>query len=190
MIGPRSLLPRLVAGAARGAWRTLGVCAVLLALAIAYTAGHFAMTTDTGELINPHTPWRQDSAAIEKAFPALKDLILIVVDGQTPELAEDAAQRLTGALEDQGAGRAGAGRVAPRWRRLFRSQRAAVCRSGRCAGATRKLIDAQPLLGGLAADPSLHGIATTLDHAGQGRRQRPAECRGPGQTAGQPCRHD
>jgi hypothetical protein len=89
-----------VAGAARGAWRTLGVCAVLLALAIAYTAGHFAMTTDTGELINPHTPWRQDSAAIEKAFPALKDLILIVVDGQTPELAEDAAQRLTGALEE------------------------------------------------------------------------------------------
>jgi hypothetical protein len=89
-----------VAGAARGAWRTLGVCAVLLALAIAYTAGHFAMTTDTGELINPHTPWRQDGAAIEKAFPALKDLILIVVDGQTPELAEDAAQRLTGALEE------------------------------------------------------------------------------------------
>jgi hypothetical protein len=42
--------------------------------------------------------------------------------------------------------------------------------------ATRKLIDAQPLLGGLAADPSLHGIATTLTTLAKGAasgRQRP-----------------
>jgi len=48
-------------------------------------------------LFSPTIPWRQNEAALYKAFPQLDDLIVAVIDGATPEKAEDAAKRLNAA---------------------------------------------------------------------------------------------
>ncbi|RVU05447.1 hopanoid biosynthesis-associated RND transporter HpnN [Novosphingobium umbonatum] len=157
----------LVRHAARHAWAVIAVSLALLAAATFYVAGHFAMSTDTGTLINPDTPWRRDGAAVEAAFPQLKDAIVVVVDGQTPELAEDGATRLYDAL--QTAPNAPLESISrPDGGRFFDQNGLLFGDLAQVQSATKALIDAQPMLGGLAADTSLHGIASTLDTLAKG----------------------
>ena len=125
-----------------------------------FAATHFDMTTDTSELISPSVGWRQDAAALAAAFPQQDGDMVIVVDGRTPELADDAAARLTAALAADRAHFSAArqsegGDFFKREGMLFGSL-------GEVRSQTSRLIAAQPLLGGLAKDPSLHGIAQTL----------------------------
>ena len=125
-----------------------------------FAATHFDMTTDTSELISPSVGWRQDAAALAAAFPQQDGDMVIVVDGRTPELADDAAARLTTALAADrahfnAARQSEGGDFFNREGMLFGSL-------GEVRSQTSRLIAAQPLLGGLAKDPSLHGIAQTL----------------------------
>ena len=62
----------------------------LAAAALLYTVRNFAMTTDTAELLSPELEWRRRDAAFDAAFPQHDDLIVAVIDGATPELAEAA----------------------------------------------------------------------------------------------------
>src|SRR5262249_35928033 len=94
------------------------------------------------------------------AFPDRADLIVVVIDAATPELAEQATAALTARLS--------------RDSRHFRSVRrpdggAFFDRAGLLfvpvdgvAQTTQALIAAQPLLGMLATDPSLRGLADAL----------------------------
>lgn len=157
---PRRLTAILLA-AARSPWRMVALACVLVVAAAISIVATFDMTTDTGELISAKTPWRQDGLAVEKAFPAQKDAIIVVIDGQTPELAEDGAQRLTASLAGD---KAHVGTVErPDGGAFFDRNGLLFASVADVKESTGKLIDAQPLLGGLALDPSLHGVATTLD---------------------------
>ena len=152
---------------------TLALALALVAAALFYTVGAFDMSTDTGALISAHTPWRVDEAGVEDRFPQQKDAILVVVDGATPELAEDAAARLSDALSADTAHfvlvrRPDGGPFFAREGLLFASL-------GTVKDTTQRLIDAQPLLGPLAADPSLRGIAKALDTAASGAASGHAE---------------
>ena len=163
--GPSSLA-RLVAISTRHAWVTVLFAILLAAAALFYTARNFAITTDTAELISTDLEWRKRELAFDAAFPQLDDLILVVIDGATPELADAASQRLATALRGQPA--------------LFRSVRqpdggAFLERNGllllpqaEVAEATSQLIRAQPFLGPLALDPSLRGVLGTLSTALEG----------------------
>jgi hopanoid biosynthesis associated RND transporter like protein HpnN len=162
---PRRLTAILLAAAGKP-WRMVALAAVLVVAAAISVMFTFNMTTDTGELISARTPWRQDGLAVEHAFPQQKDAIIVVVDGQTPELAEDAAQRLASALE---ADKAHIGTVRrPDGGPFFDRNGLLFASPAQVKDATAKLIDAQPLLGGLALDPSLHGLATTIDTVATG----------------------
>src|SRR4051812_45117948 len=95
----RELIVRLVDVCAR---RPVVVVLLALAAAIAsavFVVGNFAMNTDTSGLVSPKLQWRQNEARFDRAFPHRGDLIAVVVDGATPELAEQAtgalAQRLS-----------------------------------------------------------------------------------------------
>lgn len=164
------IIPRAILAAARRPVLAVVLVGALVALALAHVIAAFDMTTDTGELISARTPWRQDGTAIEAAFPQLKDSILVVVDGQTPELAEDATIRLADALSAQeAAGKAPFERVSrPDGGAFFDRNGLLFADLRDVQDTTRRLIDAQPLLGGLAADPTLHGIAATLDTVATG----------------------
>ena len=141
--------PRLVAA--------LGLLLTLAAGLFAFT--HFAMNTDTYALIAPRAAWRQDEAHLRAAFPANGDTIVAVVDGATPELAETAASALAARLSGN-----------PHFRLVTRPDGGPFfAREGLLYGSladvrttTQRMIAAQPLLGPLATDPSLRGIAGAL----------------------------
>ena len=155
-----SPIPAIVSASIRRPWQTLGLCLVLAALALVFISNRFEMTTDTAALISPQVDWRQRERAMEAAFPQLSDVMLVVIDGKTPELAEDAATRLTARLAaDPGhfrlVRRPDGGDFFAREGLLFGS-RADVRKT------TASLIEAQPMLGPLAADPSLRGVDSAI----------------------------
>jgi uncharacterized protein len=159
-------LLRAVSLSARKPWPILGAVLLLLLASIGFTVTHFDMSTDTGELISDQTEWRRNDAAITKAFPRTMDSIVVVLDGKTPEQAEDAAIKLSAALAEDKKNigkvlRPDGGDYFDRHGLLFGSLEDVRT-------ATQKLIDAQPLLGGLAYDPSLRGIAKSLETAASG----------------------
>ena len=59
-----------------------------------YAAGHFAIDTNTDDLLSASLPWRQQEIAFRRAFPQTVDLILVDVGAATPEAAEAAAREL------------------------------------------------------------------------------------------------
>jgi hopanoid biosynthesis associated RND transporter like protein HpnN len=128
-----------------------------------YAATHLSVDTDTEHMLSAQLPWRQAQARLDRLFPSLDTGVVIVIDGDNAELAADAQQRLVAALEARP--------------RLFSEVYAAETdpffrRNGLLyldTQALQKLADdlnqAQPFLGSLAQDPSLHGLFILLDRA-------------------------
>lgn len=156
----RSPIPALVTASVRRPWLTLILSLVLAGVSLFFTAARFDMTTDTAALISPDIDWRRQERAMEAAFPQLRDVMVVVIDGQTPELAEDAAAKLTVQLGEDKAHfklvrRPDGGEFFAREGLLFGSREDV-------RKATAALIEAQPMLGPLAADPSLRGVSGAL----------------------------
>jgi hopanoid biosynthesis associated RND transporter like protein HpnN len=167
MLSPHpSLIGRLVAYCADHAWIVLGFAFVQAVVVTAYAVGHFAMTTDTDELLSPTLTWRVREAALNTLFPPAGSQIVVVVDGQTPELSEQAAAALAARLSPQpklfhAVRRPDAG---PFWAQnglLYASTKDVQT-------AMAQLIKAEPFLGPMAADPSMRGLMTTLSTTLQG----------------------
>ncbi|MEN3212654.1 MMPL family transporter [Methylorubrum populi] len=154
------MIERLVAFSVRRRWLVL-VAAALLTVAGAGAAAHlFRINTDVERLIEPSVPWRQDEIAFEKAFPQRTNLVAAVIDGQTPEIAEEAAARFAEALkshrsEIETVYRPDGGPFFDRNGLLLMSQQ-------ELEQTTQRLIEQQGLLGPLAADPSLRGVMRVL----------------------------
>ena len=156
-----SLVQRLVALCSRHALLTAGLCLALSAGAGLYVADNFAMNTDSSQLITAKVGWRMRQAQFDAAFPGQTNIILVVIDGKTPELAEAAAAKLTAKLQTRpslftSVRRPDGGDFFSRNGMLFLSEK-------EVADTTAQLIKAQPFLGPLAADPSLRGLMGALD---------------------------
>jgi hopanoid biosynthesis associated RND transporter like protein HpnN len=164
-------IARLVAACERRAIAVAVGAGLLAAAALAYTATHFAIDTDTAKLIDEDVPWRAREAAFAASFPHRVDLIAIVVDGATPESAEYAAASLTARLAGErdafhAVWRPDGGAFFDRAGLLFESTQA-------LAATTERLIAAQPLLGTLAADPTLRGLMDALALVAGGAGEQP-----------------
>lgn len=167
------LIFRAVAFSARRPWLLLALCAALTLLAIGYAATHFAMTTNTGALISADVDWRKNETALNTAFAQLTDTTLVVIDGQTPELAEAGAAALAERLTADTAHfknvrRPDGGDYLARQGVMFGSLE-------EVRATTQSLITAQPLLGPLASDPSLRGVAGALGTMLTGVERRSAK---------------
>ena len=155
-----SLIGRTVAVSSRHPWIVLFLAGALTLAALLFTAKNFAMTADPGQLISQRLDWRQRELAFDAAFPQLIDLTLIVVDGATPELADDAARRLMAALKDRRdlfhtVRWPGGGPFFEREGLLFLSL-------DDVRAATDGLVKAAPMLVRLKADQSLRGVLVAL----------------------------
>ena len=168
-----SSIVRVVAACCRFSWLVVVIAFGLTALSGWYAVTNFSINTDSGQLISAELPWRQRELAFDAAFPQRADLIVIVVDALTPELAESAARELARALDRrrelfQAVSRPDGGPFFEKNGLLFLSR-------DELTATTEQLIRAQPFLGTLAADPSLRGLAGALSfipmgvEAGQAR---------------------
>ncbi len=184
---PVSLKPSLIV-------RLVGVCvararivvAFLIILCIGmgyYVTHHFAMSTDTDALLSREFLWRVRQEAFEAAFSQNNSDIVVVVDGQTPELSEAATARLAASLGAQARWFHSLERPdsGPFWehnRLLFAS-------TEEVKKVIAQLIKVQPFLGSMASDPSLRGFANTLSLTMQGvtnDKAAPQELRTPIRT--------
>ncbi len=77
--------------------RALGVVLLSLAATIGagvYFAGNVRINTDTSDMLSPELAFRRHSQELSDAFPQFSDNILLVIDADTPDLADDAALAL------------------------------------------------------------------------------------------------
>src|SRR5271169_6655643 len=164
---------RVVEACARHPWLVLIIAAGLTAGAFLYAAKHITIDSDSSRLIAADVSWRQRERAFDAAFPRRANLIAVVVDGATPELAEQAAAALTERLSRESelfraVWRPDGGPFFDRAGLLFESTTALSL-------TMQRLIAAQPLLGSLAADPSLRGVMHAVDLLVEGVRLDPTQ---------------
>src|SRR6185437_7926085 len=153
--------------------------AIVLVLAVAgamFTMSHISMDTDVGKLINPNLPWRLQQQKLEKAFPQNVDLLAVLVEARTPDEAEDAAAALAKRL-------AGEKDLFKSVRRpdggnFFKQNGLLFLSKENVQDFADQIIAAQPLIGTLAADPSLRGVFDALDLAAQGAAQGGLDAKG------------
>jgi len=147
---------RLVAICCRHAATVVVAGAIAGVLASLYVFQNFRMDSNNEDLFSPDIAWRQRQSEFEAAFPQRIDLMLAVVDGVTPERTVEAAKALTAALAARKdlfpavRDRAGSD--------FFTHNGLLFLSTDEVRDTTRHIIDAQPFLGPLAADPSLRGI--------------------------------
>jgi hopanoid biosynthesis associated RND transporter like protein HpnN len=161
-----SLIGRIVAACVRHPLIVLLLAVALTAMALVYSSRHFAMTADTAELISTKHEWRQRELAYEAAFPSLQKLTVVVIDGATAELSENAAARLAAVLASkpdlfQSVRRPDGGSFFDRNGLLFLAP-------DKVKETIEGLLRSQFLLATLAADPSLRGVLATIKATLQG----------------------
>ena len=154
--------------------RTVSLCvrhAVIVAVAMAlatglagnYVVGHFALNSDTTKLLAPDLPWRQREAQFQTIFPDRANLILIVIDGVTPERTQQAATGLTQALAKRSDLFHAVSR--PDGGPFFQKNGLLFLKPSDARSGLDQMIAAQPFLGALAADPTLRGVMDSLSTA-------------------------
>jgi uncharacterized protein len=167
MVNSRSsLTARLVSVCIHYAWFVVALAIIFSAAMTDYVVGHFAMTTDTYALLSPKLAWRARETGFNVAFPQDGSNIVVVIDGRTPELSDEAAASLAARLSAQphlfhSVQRPDAGPFWAHNRLLFAS-------TEEVKAAIAQLVKVQPFLGPMASDPSLRGLADTLSLTLQG----------------------
>jgi hopanoid biosynthesis associated RND transporter like protein HpnN len=161
-----ALIVRLVEMSRRYAWSIVALALAISILLGWFAATHFKINTDINQLLSSDLPWRQRDAEMEKAFPQKVDTLLVVIDGDTPDAAENAASKLTEALRTQPDKFTSVER--PDNIPFFRKNGLLFLDPDKLSDVLDQLIQAQPLLAVLAADPSLRGMFHTLDMVLQG----------------------
>ena len=151
-------------------------CGVIPAFLIAallagvYVSRHIAINTDSSKLLSSSLPWRQQEMKLNQLFPQRTDLMIVVIDGTTPEAADEAADALVSALANRKdvvrtIYRPDGGEFFARNGVLFLSV-ADVRRD------MAQLIKAEPFLGTLAADPTLRGVLGAISQSLEGVRHQ------------------
>jgi uncharacterized protein len=166
------MLETIIAGCTRACcrfpWLVILTALIGTAGATEYARRHFAIDTDTSQLISAALPWRQRELQLDVAFPQRTDTIVVVVDGLTPELADVSARALAEEF----------GKTPHLFRAVrrpdggpFFEQNGLLFLSSEEIGrATEQMIRAQPLLGTVAADPTLRGFAGALNYLAIGAK--------------------
>jgi hopanoid biosynthesis associated RND transporter like protein HpnN len=167
-VAPRiaAVTERVVEFSRRHAHAVVAVCLVLAALFGWYTATHWKIDASTDHLIDPTLPWRQAEAEMARLFPQNEDTLVIVVDGTTPDLADDAAGRLAKRLAAHPDMFMSVRR--PDASEFFRRNGLLFLPTAEVEQLTDALAKAQPLMGALASDPSVHGLFGAFNLALEG----------------------
>ncbi|NDE90942.1 MAG: hopanoid biosynthesis-associated RND transporter HpnN [Alphaproteobacteria bacterium] len=159
----------------RKAWVVVLFYLLLIIGAAFYVSDHFKMNTDVTSLLDSNVAWRQREIAFSKAFPQRDDILVVVIDGKDAIGTQIAGEKIGAALHAKSD--------------LFKTVRGLDANAffeqngllflsdTELAQTTEGIIKAQPLLGSLAADPSLRGLFGMVDlsllgvDAGQAKKE-------------------
>ncbi|WP_207539313.1 MMPL family transporter [Sabulicella rubraurantiaca] len=159
----------LVGRSVRFPWTTVLLSLLVTAAALWLLVTRFALDSNVTRLFPQDLPWRLAERQMEQAFPQRQDLILVVLDRTTPSEADRDAEALAEAL-----------RARPQLFRTVRRPDAGAfwrqhgllfLETGEVRAVTERLVEAQPWLGTVAADPSLRGFAGLLRLMGEGMQR-------------------
>ena len=161
-------ITRLVQLSSRYAWPAILSFLLLAVVSATYFTRHFAIITDSKELLSSSLPWRQQEKMLHDAFPQRIDQIIAVIDATTPEGADDAADALVNGLASRPDVIRSVSR--PDGGEFFERNGILLLGLDEVQRSTADLIAAQPFLGTLAADPTLRGVFRTLSQSLEGVR--------------------
>src|SRR5690348_13480989 len=85
---------RVVEFCTRHAWAVIALAVVLAIGSGVYTARYFAINANIDDLMSSRLDWRKREIAYHNEFPQSTQLVLVVVDGPTPEAAAAASGAL------------------------------------------------------------------------------------------------
>ena len=144
----------------RFAWFATIASIALSVLAAVYFVTNVRVTADTSDMISPDLPFRKVSSALGDAFPQFSDNILLVIDGEIPDLADDAAVALAERLRQRtdlfGYVYDLAGDP------FFRRNGLLYLDESKLNELSDRLAEAQPFVGALWRDSSLRGFFEML----------------------------
>src|SRR5215470_10966496 len=163
-----AVITQLVQLSSRYAWPTILSFLLLAVVSATYFTRHFAIVTDSKELLSSSLPWRQQERMLHDAFPQQIDQIIAVIDARTPEAADDAADALVNGLASRSDVIRSVSR--PDGGEFFERDGILLLSLDEVQHSTADLISAQPFLGTLAADPTLRGVFRTLSQSLEGVR--------------------
>jgi hopanoid biosynthesis associated RND transporter like protein HpnN len=149
--------------------RAIAVVAALLVAAILaaiFVVHAFKMDTDTANMISPTLPWRQQVAHFNELFPQNTGLLVVVVDGKTPDATEDATAALFQKMQTRTDLFMSVRR--PDGGPYFEQHGLLYLPKDEVQKIADSVIEAQPFIGSLTADPSLRGLFNTLSTFVQG----------------------
>jgi hopanoid biosynthesis associated RND transporter like protein HpnN len=151
---------RIVDFARRNAAAVASLGLVLALAGGVLAAARLKVDTDLDHMLPPDVAWRQNEIALDRAFPQNNNLLAAVIDGQTGELAETAARQLADRMRAQ----PGLFRHVrqPDGGPFFERNGLLFLPLAELEAVSAQLIDAQPLIGTLARDPSLRGLFDAL----------------------------
>lgn len=157
----QSPVTRVVDFCVRHAWLVIALALTLAAGSGFYAARHFKLQTDIDDLLSPDLPWMQRALRFAQDFPRRE--ILVVVDAPTPELTEQATNKLTAEIKARperfrSAAQAGGGP-------FFEQNGLIYLPVGDVTRLTDGLKRADDLVGTLAGDPTLRGSLDALSLA-------------------------
>ena len=128
-----------------------------------YTVKHLGINTSTSDMLSSELPFRKLYDEYRRTFPNLRNNITIVVEGETPDITEDAAAALAVWLKTE---------IEefkfvfdPASDPFFITNGLLFLDEDELADLSDRLADAQPLLAALAEDMNLRGFFGVLNDA-------------------------
>jgi hopanoid biosynthesis associated RND transporter like protein HpnN len=166
----RSTIARIVDFSTHSHWPVIVFFLLVATASGVFAVRHFAIDTNIDHLLSTELPWRKNEIAYQKAFPQRDELTLVVVQAPTPETTKMAADALVARIAERrdvirSVRQSGGGEFFERNGLLYVPK-------DDLARITSQLSKAQPLLGTLAADPSLRGVMDGLVFATMGVQGR------------------
>ncbi len=159
----RQLLVRWTSGVVRHAGPVVLLALVLTTLSIVYLSQNVRINTSTDDMLSADLAFRQQSMKMDAAFPEMSDNLLVVIDGETPDLADRAALELAGQMRQRP--KIFGSIFDPAGDDFFRRNGLLYLDLDELYDLSDRLAEAQPFLGSLWQDLNLRGLFSMLGKA-------------------------
>lgn len=135
----------------------------LTIFSVFYIKDHLGVNTDTTDMLSRDLEWRKLDIEYEKEFPQFTDNLLIVIESNTPDQANDTATKLYTALEQNP--KLISSIFYPNQLPYFRQSAFLFLDTDELQDLADQLATIQPFLGTLLEDNNLRGLFTMLTDA-------------------------